>query len=87
MVFKDNGIGIAKEYQNDVFNMFFRGTENAEGSGLGLYIVKQTVDKMKGQISLESDYGKGTEIVLKVPNQYEQFLNQQNNPVDEAETH
>jgi len=87
LIFKDNGIGIAKEYQNDVFNMFFRGTENAEGSGLGLYIVKQTVDKMKGNISLESDYGKGTEIILKVPNQHEQFLTQQKDTVDNAETH
>ncbi len=79
LIFKDNGIGIAQEYQGDVFNMFFRGTENAEGSGLGLYIVKQTVDKMRGNISLDSDYGKGTTIVLEIPNQYEQFKNQNDN--------
>lgn len=79
LTFKDNGIGIAKEYEADVFNMFFRGTENAEGSGLGLYIVKQTVDKMQGNISLNSDYGKGTEIVLQIPNQYEQFKTQEDN--------
>jgi signal transduction histidine kinase len=79
LIFKDNGIGIAQEYQGDVFNMFFRGTENAEGSGLGLYIVKQTVEKMRGNISLDSDYGKGTTIVLEIPNQYEQFKNQNDN--------
>lgn len=86
LTFKDNGIGIAQEYKNEVFNMFFRGTENAEGSGLGLYIVKQTVDKMKGRIMLESSYGKGTQIELQVPNQYEQFQNQESNHANKAET-
>ncbi|WP_299457365.1 PAS domain-containing sensor histidine kinase [uncultured Microscilla sp.] len=88
LIFQDNGIGIAQEYQGDVFNMFFRGTENAEGSGLGLYIVKQTVEKMHGSISLSSDYGKGTHIILEVPNQYEQFKDKESNNshADQAKT-
>jgi signal transduction histidine kinase len=44
--------------------MFYRATENTDGSGLGLYIVKQNVEKMKGKISLKSQYGIMTEFVV-----------------------
>lgn len=71
LIFEDNGIGIAPEYQKDVFNMFFRATENAQGSGLGLYIVKQTIDKLQGTIKLESDYGKFTRFIFTIPNHTE----------------
>ncbi len=47
--------------------MFFRATEKSEGSGLGMYIVKQAVDKLKGKIELQSEYGKGTTITLEIP--------------------
>jgi hypothetical protein len=40
--------------------MFYRATDQAQGSGLGLYIVKEMIEKMHGQISLETDLGKGT---------------------------
>ena len=46
---KDNGIGIAKENQGKVFEMFFRATLQSTGSGLGLYIVKETVEKLGGK--------------------------------------
>ncbi|HEX8530378.1 MAG TPA: PAS domain-containing protein [Cytophagales bacterium] len=64
----DNGIGIRPEYLDKVFNMFFRATEKAEGSGLGLYIVKQTVEKLKGTIRVRSTYGTGTEMEITLPN-------------------
>jgi signal transduction histidine kinase len=64
----DNGIGIRPEYLDKVFNMFFRATEKAEGSGLGLYIVKQTVEKLKGTIRIRSTYGTGTEMEITLPN-------------------
>ncbi len=64
----DNGIGIRPEYLDKVFNMFFRATEKAEGSGLGLYIVKQTVEKLKGSIRIGSTFGAGTEIEITLPN-------------------
>jgi PAS domain S-box-containing protein len=57
---RDNGIGIKKEYQNGIFNMFYRATERSEGSGLGLYIVKQAVDKLQGNVTFESEEDKGT---------------------------
>lgn len=64
----DNGIGIKKEYLSKISQMFFRATEKSEGSGLGMYIVKQAVDKLDGQMKIESTYGKGTTIRLEVPN-------------------
>jgi PAS domain S-box-containing protein len=68
ITFEDNGIGIHKEYLDKIFNMFFRATEKSEGSGLGMYIVKQAVDKLKGKIKIDSEYGKGTIISLAIPN-------------------
>ncbi len=63
----DNGIGVRAEYQHKVFEMFFRATEKSDGSGLGLYIVKQTVDKMGGNIQMESLHGLGTSITVTLP--------------------
>lgn len=68
-IFSDNGIGIHQEYLAKIFDMFFRATEKSEGSGLGMYIVKQAVDKLKGTIDLQSEYGKGTTITLVIPHQ------------------
>jgi signal transduction histidine kinase len=67
--FEDNGIGIKKEYLDKIFNMFYRATDRSQGSGLGMYIVKQAVEKLKGTISLTSEYGKGTKIIILLPQQ------------------
>ena len=64
----DKGNGIEKKYQNDVFNMFFRATDQNAGSGLGLYIVKETVHKLKGDVVIESELNKGTTLKMKLPN-------------------
>lgn len=69
--FSDNGIGIQKELLNKIFDMFFRATEKSEGAGLGLYIVKETVDKLGGRISTISNIGHGTHFSLEIPNRYE----------------
>lgn len=66
--FKDNGIGIENGHIQKVFNMFFRATERNEGAGLGLYIVKEAVEKLRGTIHLESEVGKGTVFRIKLPN-------------------
>lgn len=65
---KDKGKGIEKKYLDDVFKMFFRATDQNAGSGLGLYIVKETVSKLKGNITLESEVNKGTILKMKLPN-------------------
>ncbi len=66
--FEDNGMGIEAAYQDRIFGMFFRATEKSEGSGLGLYIVKQAVSVLQGSITLESQPKKGTLFKLSLPN-------------------
>jgi len=65
---KDKGTGIDKKYQADVFKMFFRATDQNAGSGLGLYIVKETIQKLKGEVLLISEPNKGTTLKMKLPN-------------------
>jgi signal transduction histidine kinase len=68
IVVEDNGIGIKKEYQDKIFDMFFRGTNYTSGTGLGLYIVQNCLDKLHGTISVSSDENKGTTFTIIVPN-------------------
>ena len=70
----DNGIGIKSEYQDKIYNMFFRATERSDGSGLGLYIVKETLEKLNGTILLYSDEGIGSKFELKIPQAREIYL-------------
>jgi signal transduction histidine kinase len=65
---RDNGIGIDKENQEKVFNMFYRVSSKSIGSGLGLYIVKEAVEKLHGAIELRSEPGKGCEFSIHLPN-------------------
>ncbi|MGM0581163.1 MAG: sensor histidine kinase [Bacteroidota bacterium] len=67
IIIADNGIGIPKDQQEKVFDMFYRGAQSKEGSGLGLYIVKNMLVKLKGEFNLESTLGEGTSIELKFP--------------------
>jgi signal transduction histidine kinase len=64
---EDNGIGIEQAYQDKVFDMFYRATVSSKGSGLGLYIVKEAVEKLGGTISLRSAHGEGTSFTLSLP--------------------
>ena len=63
----DNGTGIEPEHQNKIFDMFYRGTFQSKGSGLGLYIVKETVAKMRGTIRVESKPGEGSSFLITFP--------------------
>jgi PAS domain S-box-containing protein len=64
---KDNGTGIAEEYQDKIFNMFYRATERKSGTGLGLYIVKEVVDRLQGEVRVESSLGKGSTFHMSLP--------------------
>lgn len=64
----DNGIGIDEVNQQKIFDMFYRVSENSNGSGLGLYIVKETINKLQGNISVESTPGIGSKFTLSIPN-------------------
>ncbi len=70
ITFTDNGIGIAYEFQDKIFKMFFRASYESKGSGLGLYIVKSTVEKLAGTISVDSVLGEGTRFVIEIPNAF-----------------
>ncbi len=64
---KDNGIGIDRQIQENIFKMFFRGNYQSKGSGLGLYIVKTSVEKLGGNITVKSEVNKGTEFTIYLP--------------------
>lgn len=64
---KDNGQGIDPDRIDQIFDMFYRGHEDSQGSGLGLYIVQEVITKMNGNIELKSEPGKGTEMNLVFP--------------------
>jgi len=67
VVVSDNGEGIPEKYHVKVFNMFFRATESSKGAGLGLYILKNALDKLGGTISLKSVYGEGCTFTVFLP--------------------
>jgi len=63
----DNGEGIADEYKDRIFDMFYRGTSNSSGSGLGLYIAREAVEKLEGSISVQTKYGEGSAFTVSIP--------------------
>jgi signal transduction histidine kinase len=65
---KDNGIGIPKEHIERIFDMFYRGSDRSSGSGLGLFITKETVTKIGGIIEVTSVYGEGSKFIVRLKN-------------------
>lgn len=63
----DNGIGIQKELQKNIFDMFFRATDEQSGNGLGLYIVQNALQKLHGAIKVKSEEGKGSSFIVYLP--------------------
>ena len=64
----DNGVGIRKDCVDDIFKMFYRANEvYAPGSGLGLYILKEALDKINGEISITSEEKVGTTAKVTIP--------------------
>jgi PAS domain S-box-containing protein len=68
LVFSDNGVGIAEEYLENVFKMFFRANADSKGSGLGLYIVKGVLEKLNGTVEVKSKVGEGSSFRIEIPN-------------------
>ena len=64
----DNGIGIDAAYHDKIFDMFYRLPTRTPGSGFGLYIVKETLDKMHGTIEVQSEKGVGTTFIITLKN-------------------
>ena len=64
---EDNGEGIRETSKEKVFDIFFRDSNKSEGGGLGLYIVKESLKKLKGSVQLESEEGKYTRFFMTIP--------------------
>lgn len=64
---RDNGLGMDRNLQKRAFDMFYRGHEHSEGSGLGLFIVKNNTEKLGGEINVKSSPNMGTEIWVYLP--------------------
>lgn len=65
----DNGIGIDPKNHLKIFELFFRGTEKSRGTGIGLFVVKDILSKMKGSICVDSLSQKGSIFTITIPNQ------------------
>lgn len=63
----DNGIGIAEEPKKNIFKMFYRASDKSSGSGLGLYIVKEALEKLGGRITVDSKLGIGSTFEITLP--------------------
>jgi signal transduction histidine kinase len=68
LVVSDNGIGINKDSIAQIFDMFFRATATNSGSGIGLYVTKESIDKLGGMIDVKSEEGEGTTFDIEIPN-------------------
>jgi signal transduction histidine kinase len=64
---EDQGQGISQAHLDKVFNMFYRASATSSGSGLGLYIVKETVQRLGGEVRIESQVDAGTKVTLTIP--------------------
>jgi len=64
LIVEDNGEGIRPEVQSRIFEMFFRGNEKSNGSGLGLYIARAAARRIGCEISMKSEFGKGSEFII-----------------------
>jgi PAS domain S-box-containing protein len=64
--FEDNGIGVPREYQERIFDMFQQLDKSYEGTGIGLALVRKTVERMKGKVGVESASDKGSRFWLEL---------------------
>lgn len=68
---QDNGQGIGKEFQDQIFDMYYRANERSKGNGLGLYIVKKAVEKLDGSITVSSIQQVGTTFTVMLPRNHQ----------------
>lgn len=68
IVVSDDGMGILNEHMEQIFKMFFKRKQELAGSGLGLYVVKEALSKMGGQIDVKSTPNEGSDFRINFPN-------------------
>lgn len=71
LTINDNGIGIRNDLIPKIFDMFYRATEKSQGSGLGLYLVKNAINKLEGWVNVQSVENEGTKFTVYIPNYLE----------------
>jgi signal transduction histidine kinase len=64
----DNGIGIGQDHLPKIFDMFYRASQDSKGTGLGLFLVRESVKILQGEITVTSKLGEGTTFKLELPN-------------------
>ncbi|WP_175402695.1 sensor histidine kinase [Mangrovivirga cuniculi] len=64
---EDNGTGIDKAIRDNIFDMFFRGTNESTGTGLGLFIVNVAVKKLRGEVKVDSTTKHGSTFKILIP--------------------
>jgi signal transduction histidine kinase len=67
LIILDTGIGISRENQQNIFKKNYREAFNIEGQGLGLYLIKESVSKLGGEIEVISTLGEGSAFILSLP--------------------
>ncbi|MES2558986.1 MAG: hybrid sensor histidine kinase/response regulator [Bacteroidota bacterium] len=67
MIVEDNGIGIEEKYQHSIFDMFYRATTHAPGSGFGLYNAKDAITKLEGTLRVDSKPNEGSLFTVSIP--------------------
>lgn len=67
IIVEDNGIGMSRDDLDRIFGMFFRVNRNIEGTGLGLFIVKEALERIGGTIEVSSEPAVGTKFTLSLP--------------------
>ena len=68
LVIEDNGKGIEKTFIDKIFQLFYRADTNSKGTGIGLYLVKETVNKLHGTIEVVSEYMEWTRFTIFLKN-------------------
>lgn len=68
IVIRDNGIGIDESSLNNIFNFKYQENAKSPGFGLGLHLVKHSLDKLHGSFTVKSELGKGTQFTFDIPN-------------------
>lgn len=59
---------VQTEHQDRVFDMFYRADAHKSGSGIGLYIVKEAVERLRGSVEVQSSAEQGGEFTMHIPN-------------------
>ena len=67
LVVQDNGSGIEGKHLDRIFEMFYRASEKSQGSGLGLYILKESVTKLNGSVEAHSSLDRGSTFMITLP--------------------